>query len=85
MLLAKVVGPVVATIKHPSLQKRIIYVVQPVDKNNKAIGKSLLAVDSVQSRIGDIVLVHREGNGCREILNIPEAPVNAVIVGIVDV
>ena len=84
MILAKVIGPVVSTIKHEALKARSIYVVQPLDKNQKPDGKTFLALDSVQSNPGDVVLVTREGNGCRQILNNSLAPVNALITGIVD-
>ncbi|OGQ13389.1 MAG: hypothetical protein A3B70_07195 [Deltaproteobacteria bacterium RIFCSPHIGHO2_02_FULL_40_11] len=84
MILAKVLGPVVATAKHPSFIGRTIYVVQPVDSQKKPTGKSFLALDNVQARKEDLVLVLREGNGCRQILKDDLAPVNALITGIVD-
>lgn len=84
MILARVVGPVVATIKHEALKGRALFVVQPVDKDQKSKGKTFLALDSVKARIGDIVLVNREGNSCRQILKDELAPVNSLIVGIVD-
>jgi len=84
MILAKVLGPVVATEKNASLNARTIYIVQPVTKDQKPTGKSMLALDSVSARPGDLVLVMREGSGCREILKDDMAPVNALITGIVD-
>ncbi len=84
MIPAKVICPVIATIKHPLLKGRAIFVVQPLDKDQKPKGKSFVALDSVQARPGDVVLVTREGNSCRQILKDELAPVNALITGIVD-
>ena len=84
MILAKVLGPVVATQKHEALKGRTLYVVQPLDGHQKAKGHSFLALDSVQARVGDIVLINREGSSCRQILQNDLAPINALICGIVD-
>ena len=84
MILAKVLGPVVATQKHEALKGRTLYVVQPIDKNKNSKGNTFLALDSVQARAGDIVLINREGGSCRQILQNDLAPVNALICGIVD-
>jgi len=41
-------------------------------------------LDNTQAGIGDTVLVSREGNAARQILNQPDGCVISVIVGIVD-
>lgn len=84
MILAKVLGPVVSTIKHEALRGRSLFVVQPLDKNKMPAGQTLLALDSVQAAVGDVVLINREGNSCRQILENELAPINSLIVGIVD-
>ena len=84
MTLAKVLGPVVSTIKNEALSARTLYVVQPLNQKRKPQGKSFLALDSVQARVGDTVLILKEGNGCRQILNHKGAAVNSIICGIVD-
>lgn len=84
MILAKVISPVVCTTKHESFNTRKIFVVQPIDKDLKPTGASMLAFDDSQAGPDDIVLVCREGNGCRQIWGMDQAPVNAVITGIVD-
>ncbi|MHB0968075.1 MAG: EutN/CcmL family microcompartment protein [Bellilinea sp.] len=43
-----------------------------------------MALDNTQAGVGDVVLVNREGNGARQVLNNPDAPVISVIVGLVD-
>lgn len=88
MTLGKVLSSVVSTEKHKSLHSKKIFVIQPLSENLKPVtgsgGNTFLAIDEVQAGEGDIVIVCREGNGCRQIMNDDQAPVNALIVGIVD-
>ena len=84
MILGKVVGNVVSTIKLPVYQGYKILIVQPVNDKEKPQGKSILALDTVQAGVGDTVLVIDEGNSSRLIMNNSTAPVRTMIVGIVD-
>lgn len=88
MILCKVLGPVVATEKHPGFAGLKLLVVQPVDEQGAAAGRSFLAVDRA-SRCGegDTVLVLREGGGIRQLFGLPPAsklPIRSCIVGVVD-
>lgn len=85
MIFAKVVGSVVSSQKHKSFSGRKILVVHPLNERKEVSGPAFLAFDdNISSGEGDFVLVLREGNGCRQIWNDKLAPVNSVIVGIVD-
>ena len=84
MILGKVVGNVVSTIKLPVYQGYKILVVQPVNDKEEPQGESVLALDTVQAGVGDTVLVIDEGNSSRLIMNNSTAPVRTMIVGIVD-
>jgi len=87
MLLGKVIGTITSTVKHSSIHARKILIVDPYFKKKepKSIkDKSLLALDSVQAGVGDTVLINQEGGSCRQILDDKEAPINHVIVGVVD-
>jgi len=84
MILGKVIGNVVSTIKHPVYQGYKILIVQPVNEKEELQGKTILALDTVQAGIGDTVLVIDEGNSSRLIMNNSTAPVRTMIVGIVD-
>ena len=87
MLLGKITGTVVSTIKHPSCTGRKILLVKPYfsKENPKSYKEStLLALDTVQAGIGDTVLINQEGGSCRQVLDDKEAPINHVVVGIVD-
>ncbi len=84
MKMCKVLGTIVATVKHEAYQGHKIMVVQPIDSQKKPSGKSFVAVDSVQAGKGDTVLVLTEGNGVRQILHQKEIPIRSIIVGIID-
>jgi microcompartment protein CcmK/EutM len=84
MILATVTGTVVTTISHPHFKNRRLLVVQPLMLPGEDPSGDFVALDSTQAGIGDTVLVNREGNGARQVLNNPDACVISVIVGIVD-
>ena len=84
MILAKVVGTVVTTISHPHFDGRRLLVVQPLVAEGDAEDGDFIAVDNTQAGIGDTVLVNRDGNGSRQVLNLPDGCIISVIVGIVD-
>lgn len=84
MIVCRVRGATWATIKHPIYEGRVVFVVEPVDVAGEANGAPFLAVDSVGADPGQVVLVAREGNTARQILQAHEQPVHSVIVGIVD-
>ena len=85
MILCRVLGNAVSTVKHPCYEGRSVMVVQPVQTDTHSPrGSSFLAVDSVQAGPGDLVLCAREGNTARQILGKDSDPLHAVILGIVD-
>lgn len=84
MILGKVTGTVVTTISHPHYNNRRLLVIQPLILPGEDVEGDFIALDSTQAGIGDTVLVNREGNGARQVLNNPDACVISVIVGIVD-
>ena len=84
MLLCRVTGTIVATQKNASLNDKKILTVQPIDLDNKAIGRDLLAIDTVDAGLGDTVLVVQEGQAAAQLLKRKDAPVHSVIVAIVD-
>lgn len=85
MYLARVFGHVVATIKHPFFTGRKLLLVERVQPDGRVEDKYDIAVDLVQAGPGDTVLVLDEGTSARQLLDAgPDAPIRAVIVGIVD-
>ena len=83
MLLAKIVGTVVATRKDPRLVSNKLLVVRPMDPRGKAEGAYLVAVDTVEAGIGETVLVV-SGSSARMASGMKDCPVDAAIVGIID-
>ena len=83
MLLAKIVGTVVATRKDPRLVSNKLLVVRPIDPRGKADGNYLVAIDTVDAGVGETVLVV-SGSSARMASGMKDCPVDAVIVGIID-
>lgn len=84
MILGRVVGTSVATVKHPVYEGCKVLVVQAIDPEGRPRGAPFLAVDSVQAGEGDAVLVAREGNAARQVLGTDDDPFHSVVLGIVD-
>jgi ethanolamine utilization protein EutN len=84
MILARVVGDVIATIKHRELEQRKLLLVQPLGGDGTPTGRPVIAVDSVDAGVGDHVLVVDEGNSAAQVLARPRGPVRTVVVGVVD-
>ncbi len=84
MFLARVVGEVVATIKHPHLAAQKLLLVHAVTPDDASAGRVLIAVDTVQAGEGDRVLVNDEGNGAAQVLRRGRGAIRTVIVGVVD-
>jgi microcompartment protein CcmK/EutM len=84
MQLARVVGNVVATQKHPKFEGAKLLLVQPIGLDDMPRGTALLAIDSVGAGVDEKVLVVIEGRAAGEALGRKVAPVDAAIIGIVD-
>lgn len=82
MLMGKVVGNIVSTRKNEKIVGSTILEIQLIE-NGKDTDKYIVAIDSLGAGIGEIVLI-TTGSGARLALPNREAPVDAVIVGIVD-
>jgi microcompartment protein CcmK/EutM len=83
MLLAKIVGTVVATRKDPRLVSNKLLLVRPVDPQGKIDGGYLVAIDTVNAGVGETVLVV-SGSSARMASGLKDCPVDAAIVGIID-
>ena len=84
MKLAIVIKQVISTIKHPCLEGKRLYLVQPVFPDGSPCGETFVTIDSVKALIGNLVLIDMEGGGSQEVLNLKGSPIQSVIVGIVD-
>jgi len=85
MILARVIGNVVSTQKDPRYEGGRIMVVRPVNPDGSDAGDELLALDAVDSGVGDIVVVVREGwSASTTSTGSPGAAIDSAIVGVVD-
>ena len=83
MLLAKVIGTVVATRKEQSMESLRFMLVQPVDVDGKPSGSFVVAADAVGSGPGEYVL-YASGSSARQTVLTDNRPCDAVIMAIVD-
>jgi microcompartment protein CcmK/EutM len=83
MLLAKVIGTVVATRKDPGLIGTKLLVIQPLRTDRTPAGRPLVAVDSVGAGAAEEVFYVRGREACFPFLP-ADVPTDAAIVGIVD-
>ena len=83
MQLARVIGTVVATVKNDSLEGRKLLVVQTLNKDLDAIGKPMIAIDSVGAGVGELVFWCR-GKEASFPFKREDTPTDCTIVGIVD-
>lgn len=92
MILARVIGEIVATQKQASHQGRKLLLVEPLRLTHGgadvgpagATGAGWIALDAVDAGIGDRVLVVQEGYAAMTAVGRPHAPIDAAVVGVVE-
>ena len=84
MILAKVVGQVIATQKETHHEGKKILLLQPLDVHSQPTGDLFVALDAVGAGVGDRVLAVQEGFSAMTAVGHTEAPIDAAIIGVVD-
>ena len=84
MIIARVVGNVVASQKQPSHEGKKILLVQPLDLDGQPVGDAFVALDAVDAGIGDRVLAVQEGFSAMTSVGHTESPIDAAVIGVVD-
>lgn len=84
MIVGRATGTVVSTISSPIYEARRLLLCDLLDAAGEPTGDYLIAVDSVGAGAGETVLILDEGNSARQVVGVPDAPIRAVVVGIVD-
>jgi microcompartment protein CcmK/EutM len=82
--IGRVAGTVVSTINVPIYDNRRLLMVDLLDDRGRDTGGYLICVDAVGAGYKETVLILDEGNGARQVVGDPNAPIRAVVVGIVD-
>jgi len=83
VILARIVGTVVATRKDERLLSSKLLVVRPMDPSGKPEGAYLVAVDTVDAGVGETVLIV-SGSSARMAAGLKDCPVDAAIIGVID-
>jgi ethanolamine utilization protein EutN len=85
MILAKVLGNIVATQKNQRYQDARIMLCQQITPEGEETAYTVLALDSVDSGVGDTVLIVQEGwSASTAATGMPQAAIDSAIVGVVD-
>lgn len=84
MILGRIVGSVVSTIHHAVVEGQKLLVAERLDASGAPQGGYVIALDVVGAGKGETVLILDEGNGARQILDDPNAPIRSIVVAIVD-
>jgi len=83
MLISRVIGTTVSTIKDETLTGRKLLILRQADVNGEPFGKPYVAVDTLDAGIGDLVLTaHGSSGRMTEITQ--NRPVDAVIMAVID-
>jgi microcompartment protein CcmK/EutM len=83
MLIARVIGNTVSTIKDEKLTARKLLIVRQTDEKGEPSGKPFVAVDTVDAGVGDLVLTCA-GSSARQTAMTKDTPVDAVIMAVID-
>ena len=84
MIIAQVIGTIVASVKTPSHRNWKLLIVRQIDHKGKFVSPSIVAIDAAKAGVGDCVLVMQEGNSIRSIMQDSKGAVDALVVGVID-
>ena len=83
MIIARVIGAAVASLKLDALKASKLLVVRQTDARGQAQGAALLAIDLVGAGEGELVIVS-QGSSARQAIGNDRSPADAAIIGILD-
>ncbi|RPJ39562.1 MAG: ethanolamine utilization protein EutN [Chloroflexi bacterium] len=84
MLLGRVKGTAICTIKYPGTEGLKLLVVQPLDKRLDPVGPLQVAADVVDAGPGDLCVMVRSREASLALPNVKFVPVDLALVGVVD-
>jgi ethanolamine utilization protein EutN len=84
MIIARVIGEVVATQKHASHENRKALLIQPLTLEGQDRGDPVIALDWVDAGVGDRVLVVQEGWSAMTSVDRPTSPIDMAVVAVID-
>ena len=83
MQIARVIGTTISKIKDENVRGRKLLIIRQTDETGEMIGKPYVAVDLVDSGVGDLVL-SGHGSSARQTYQTKDCPVDAVVMAVVD-
>jgi microcompartment protein CcmK/EutM len=83
MLIARVIGTTVSTVKDEKLTGRKLLILRQTDEAGSPAGKPYVAVDTVDAGVGDLVLTCA-GSSARQTNITKDTPVDAVVMAVID-
>jgi microcompartment protein CcmK/EutM len=86
VIIARVVGNVVSSVKHPKHIGMKLMVVEAIDSTGAPLGSQTIAVDCAFAGVGDTVLVNIDGGAANMIYgdDAVTTPIDSVICGVID-
>ena len=84
MQTALVIGTATSTVKHHSMERQKLLVVQPRLLDGSPDGDPLLAIDSVGAGPGENVMISSDGRFVRDALDVDATPIRWSVIGIED-
>ena len=84
MLIARVIGELVATQKHSSHEGRKLLLVQPLNLDGSNRGDAVVALDAVDAGVGDRVLLSTDGYAASSAVGRPQSPIDMAVIGFID-
>jgi len=84
MLLGRVEGRAVCSVKYPGTEGLKLLIVQPLNRHLEPVGALQVAVDVIQAGAGDLCLMVRSREAALAMPDIKFVPVDLALVGIVD-
>ena len=83
MLIARVIGTTVSTVKDEKLNGRKLLILRQTDEHGAPAGKPYVAIDTVDAGVGELVLTCA-GSSARQTSQTKDCPVDAVIMAVID-
>jgi ethanolamine utilization protein EutN len=84
VLIARVIGDLVATQKHPSYEGTKVLLVQPLNLDGSERGDALVALDSVGAGVGNTVLITTDGYAAFTSVGKTSSPIDMAVIGVID-
>lgn len=84
MLLGRVMGTAVCTVKYPGTEGLKLLLVQPLNRKLEPVGGLQVAADVVQAGAGDLCVMVRSREAALAMPQVKFVPIDLALIGIVD-